>query len=105
MPPPTWKSAERAICRALGGDRQPITGRQGPDGNADVPYFALEIKHGNQCPIKPWKFMEQALIGVEQVGDERVPAIAMHRLNMSYGDTLICFRLRDFEKLVSLIRE
>lgn len=47
MPPATWKSFERRVCRALGGERKPQIGQygwtRGSDCSASVP-FAVEIK-------------------------------------------------------------
>lgn len=98
----TWKQAEREIASRMGGTRIPINGRKGPD--CDVPYFALEVKHGHQIPKRVQEWMDQAEVAAGVNDDPRPPAIAMHPHGADYGETIIAFRLKDLALLEQLIR-
>ncbi len=101
----TWKQAERRIAGLLGGARVPLLGRKGCD--LDHPVLFVEVKHRKSIAGYLWDdFLAQILAGAREAGEiERVPAIALHRPGMCYGDTLICFRAGDYDKLVKRILE
>ncbi len=46
MPDKSWKRAERAVARRLGGARNPLSGRSGGHSSGDVlhPEFYVEVK-------------------------------------------------------------
>ena len=99
-----WKRAEREIARRLGGVRIPLLGRQGSD--LDVPYLFVEVKSRDRIAPYLWnEFLAQILEGKEVAGDDRIPAIALHRPGMRYDDALVCIRAGDWKRLVALIRE
>ena len=99
----TWKHAEAEIARRMGGVRIPINGRRGPD--CDVPYFALEVKHGYQIPKRIRTWMQQAIDAAEATHDPRPPAVAMHAHGDDYSETLVAFRLKDLPLIERLIAE
>ena len=99
-----WKHAERELAKRLGGRRIPLLGREGSD--LDVPYLFVEVKSQGRIAPYLWKdFFAQILTGLEVAGDDRIPAIAIHRPGMKYDDALVCIRAGDWERLVEMIRE
>lgn len=99
-----WKRAEREIAKRLGGTRIPLLGRKGSD--LDVPFLFVEVKSRKSIGEYLWEeFFSQILEGKEIAGDERVPAIAIHRPGMKYDDALICIRAGDWQELVRRIKE
>jgi hypothetical protein len=88
----------------LDGRRIPLLGREGSD--LDVPYLFVEVKSQGRIATYLWNdYFAQILTGLEVAGDERVPAIAIHRPGMKYDDALVCIRAGDWERLVEMIRE
>ena len=65
MPEPSWKRHERLIARALGGQRQPNTGRRGPD--VLTPQWACEVKLRSRLPL----WLERAFTQAETAAEER----------------------------------
>src|SRR5262245_13736050 len=56
----TWKSLEKRICRALGGERRGPTGRQKSDCTDVVP-FAVQVKRSRRLgPPVLAKWIQQA---------------------------------------------
>jgi len=95
---------EREIAKRLGGRRIPLLGREGCD--LDVPYLFVEVKSQGRIAPYLWNdFLDQILTGREVAGDDRIPAIAIHRPGMKYDDALVCIRAGDWEELVRRIKE
>ena len=95
---------EREIAKRLGGRRIPLLGREGSD--LDVPYLLVEVKSQGRIAPYLWNdYFAQILEGKQVAGDDRVPAIAIHRPGMKYDDALVCVRAGDWEELVEMIRE
>ena len=95
---------EREIAKRLGGRRIPLLGREGSD--LDVPYLFVEVKSRDRIAPYLWNdYLAQILAGKEVAGDDRIPAIAIHRPGMRYDDALVCVRAGDWERLVEMIQE
>ena len=95
---------EREIAKRLGGRRIPLLGREGSD--LDVPFLFVEVKSRDRIAPYLWNdYFAQILEGKEVAGDDRVPAIAIHRPGMKYDDALVCVRAGDWRRLVEMIRE
>jgi hypothetical protein len=95
---------EREIAKRLGGRRIPLLGREGSD--LDVPYLFVEVKSQGRIAPYLWNdYFAQILEGKAVAGDDRVPAITIHRPGMRYDDALVCIRAGDWERLVEMIQE
>lgn len=94
--PKSWKSAEKGIARALGGER--ISNRFLGLDVTDVVcgIFACEVKERKVLPLWIINAMAQA---VRNARHGRVPIVALHKLGDRYDDALIVMRLRDFTDL------
>jgi len=64
MSEPRWKRHERLIARALGGARQPNTGKRGPDVVARR--WVVEVKLRSRLPL----WLEQGLAQAEAAAKE-----------------------------------
>ncbi|KKM97045.1 hypothetical protein LCGC14_1171960 [marine sediment metagenome] len=93
-PPKTWKAAERAVARLLGGRRCHFEGR-----DVETEDWAVEVKHGKQIPRTLLKWWEQAQ-GNTPEGNK--PLLVLHPLGTEYEDSLAILRLGD---LVGLLVE
>jgi hypothetical protein len=60
-----WKRHERAVARLLGGQRQPNTGRRGPD--VVSPRWVVEVKLRSRLPL----WLERGLAQAEAAARER----------------------------------
>jgi hypothetical protein len=90
-----WKAVERKICRYLGMERQPITGRirgSAPDGKST--WLAAEIKHRRKLPTWLLEAMDQARAGAR---DGQLPIAVLHQQRMEFPDCLVVLRASDFK--------
>lgn len=87
----TWKSAERAVARILGGRRL------GPGGDrADVRsrWLCVEVKHRKSLP----EWLHEALHQAQgYAGPGQLPVAVLHEEGTHYMDSIVCMSLRDFE--------
>jgi hypothetical protein len=88
-----WKAIELKICRLFGGERSGPVGKDGPDCR-DTGIFAIQVKHGKQIPAGIQHFMEQT---VRDAPRDKLPTLVMHPYGKSVGESLVVFRLKDFE--------
>jgi hypothetical protein len=68
-----WKAHERAIAKALGGRRQPNTGRLSPDVVSHQ--WAIEVKARRSLPQWLLKAVSQAQEGARATG--RLPVVVL----------------------------
>jgi len=73
MPEPRWKRHERLIARALGGQRQPNTGKRGPDVVAGP--WAIEVKTWRTLPQWLLAAISQAEEGARATG--KLPLVVL----------------------------
>jgi hypothetical protein len=73
MSEPSWKRHERLIARALGGQRQPNTGRPSPDVLS--PQWAIEVKTRRSLPGWLLEALHQAEAGARATG--RLPLVVL----------------------------
>jgi hypothetical protein len=66
MSEPRWKRHERLIARALGGARQPNTGKRGPDVVARR--WVVEVKLRSRLPLWLERGLAQAEAGAKERG-------------------------------------
>lgn len=92
-----WKRTERAVARALGGARVPVTGRARGDV-ADVahPRFAVEVKHRASLPRWLLAAVAQARAAAR---DGQRPLVVLHQAGARYDDDLVVLRLADWTLL------
>lgn len=91
----SWKRAERAIAKILGGTRIPINGRKGPD--IAHPRLAVEVKSRTDLPAYLWEWLGQAAEGAEA---GKTPIVVLHRAGKSHlVDDLVVMRLADLPRL------
>lgn len=87
----TWKSTERRIARALGGERV------GPSGlaTADVvsSWLSVEVKHRRRLPLWLMGALDQAR---QAAGPDQLGIAVLHEKGQRTGDDLVLVRLADF---------
>lgn len=90
----TWKACERAIASLLGGERNPVSGRQRGD-KADIrhEWLSPEVKHRDKLPA--WLFDALAQAEASKRGDQ-LPIVILHESGQRYSDSLVVLRLSDF---------
>jgi hypothetical protein len=99
-----WKAVERGVAQRLGTTRIPLLGRKGCDMANDALF--IEVKSQKRIAPYLWRdFFAQILAGAKNAGDTRVPAVVLHRPGMDYDDALLCIRVGDYERLVTLINQ
>ena len=97
MPPSTWKSVERRICRYLGSDRTPLSGsnsRHGTSSDCLHEKLYVEIKHGSAVP-RSWEGMQKLFMDTEQkaIQENKRPLLVMHpKRAKNIGSYLTMFR-------------
>ena len=87
-PPQTWKHAERAVARLLGGRRCHFE-RQ----DVDVGEWSVEVKHGRQVPKTIIDWFDQA---EKNARDGKRPLLVLHPPRVRYEDSLVVLRSADF---------
>ncbi len=90
-PPKTWKAAERAVARLLGGRRCRFEAQ-----DVDAGPWAVEVKHGRQIPRTLLKWWGQAEHNTAQ---GKRPLLVLHAHRADYADSLAIVRLADLAKL------
>lgn len=94
--PKAWKSAEKGIARALGGER--VSARFLGLDVTDIVcgIFSIEVKERKVLPA----WLTNAMCQSERnAKGGRVPLVALHRLGDRYDDALIVLRLHDWVDL------
>lgn len=93
MPDKSWKAAERAVARILGGERVPVSGRiRGHAPDIAHASLSLEIKHRQSVP----RWIESALQQAEASStDGKLPVAVLHADGKPYADSLCLIRLQD----------
>lgn len=88
----TWKAAERAIARFVGGRRNPVDGRGGsPD--VESAWLAVEVKHRQRLP----QWLEAALAQAERSAREgQLAVLVLHEHGRRYAESLVLLRLGAF---------
>jgi hypothetical protein len=95
-----WKRIERAVAKRLGGQRQPITGRRGPD--VLHPWLAIETKTRKRLP----HWLTQAIEQAEAVATgDQLPVVILHEAGTRLSQALVLMRLADFEEWHGSIRQ
>ncbi len=87
-PPQTWKHAERAIARLLGGCRCHFEGK-----DVDAGRWSAEVKHGRQVPKTIIDWFDQA---EKNARDGERPLLVLHPPRIPYEESLVVLRLGDF---------
>jgi hypothetical protein len=95
-----WKVYERQVARALGGERQPNTGRRGPDALAGP--WAIEVKARRSLPRWLLAAIAQAEEGARATG--RLPLVVLVHAP-GQGRRARRFALMPLEALVAWRRE
>lgn len=93
MPNRPWKATERAVARALGGERIPVTGRRGPDVRHR--WLAVEVKHRRRLPRWLQLAVAQAHAGA---GLDQLPVVVLHQAGRPHREDLVVLRLEDFQE-------
>lgn len=93
-----WKQVERRVAELLGGERVPITGRQGSD--ILHPWLAVEVKERKNFPRYVRKWLNQACIGAivgqKQDGEDRLPIVVWHEKDTTHANDVVMMYLGDF---------
>ena len=90
----SWKRSESEIAARLGGQRVPITGRNGTD--IAYPRLAIEVKSRTSLPAAWREWMRQARAGAPE---GRLPCVVMHEAGRRHDEDLVLMRLADFANL------
>ncbi|MEM7468886.1 MAG: hypothetical protein AAF387_18620 [Pseudomonadota bacterium] len=92
----TWKAAERAIAKILGGERVPITGRaRGSASDIEHDWLSLEVKHRKKLPDWLHDAMSQAK--ASQRGAQ-LPMVVLHENGQRYGESYAVVPMAEFVK-------
>jgi hypothetical protein len=93
-----WKSVERAIARFLGGEREPVSGRQrgyGPDVSHEA--LAIECKSWARLPERVREALERAAQWAARRGEPgKLPIAVIHGVRSPMGRALVVMRLEEF---------
>jgi hypothetical protein len=85
----------------LGGERVPVTGRQGPlrtSTDIDSPYpIWVDVKSRKQCPVSLWKWYRNVS---DNAPPGKIPIVVLHRPHMEYNDSLVVMSIRDFIRIM-----
>jgi len=87
----TWKQAERAIAKRLGGQRLGATGRATAD--VQTAWLSVEVKSRKSLPL----WLKDALAQASNGASERLPIVILHEAGQRHSDDLVLMRLGDFE--------
>lgn len=90
----TWKSIERKVAKAFGGERVPVTGRA--RGSApDVRHwrYSFEIKHRKGLPSWLHEAMAQAVASKTR---DKFPLVVLHERGQAIEQSYAVMRLGDF---------
>jgi hypothetical protein len=98
VPDKSWKAAERAVARLLGGERIAVSGRaRSYATDASHPRLSLEVKHRQTGPA----WIEDALARAESSSTDGKLAVAvLHGNGARYGKSLCVLRLEDLAELL-----
>lgn len=103
----SWKALERRICRALNGERTPLSGSNSQHGtssdciNTDYPQYYFEIKL-RQNFLHHSIFQTSAEKPAKKEG--KIPVLITHKKNSKTG-ALVVLRIEDFLKLIKTNNE
>jgi hypothetical protein len=88
----TWKAAERAVARLLGGHRTPCSGAAG-GADVDAGWCSVEVKHRRKLPV----WLEGALLQAERSArDGQLAVVVLHEHGRRYAHSLVVLRLGAF---------
>lgn len=95
----TWKSGERKLSKMVGGERNPLSGRNSKHTSADVihPYLYVEYKHLSNIPKQ--KAIAKLLDKVDKQSYQeppRKPAILVIKEKGKAGENIYMY-LKDLE--------
>jgi hypothetical protein len=92
-----WKSIERKVAKFLGGERNPVSGRQ-RGYLADIAHstFSIEVKHRQTLPSWLFDAMQQA--EASQKGNQ-IPIVILHQKGQPIGECFVVLRLADLTRL------
>ena len=96
-----WKSVERAIARFLGGEREPVSGRQ-RGYRPDVAHatLAIECKSWARLPLRVCEALEQAERAAQWAARRgepgKLPIAVIHGVRSPMGRALVVMRLEEF---------
>ncbi len=93
MPAKTWKNVERDLAKYLEGKRIPVNSTANVTCDVTTEVMDIQVKHGKKIPVFIVKGMEQACRDCRK---DKLPALYLHRKQLSIGEGIICFRLSDF---------
>lgn len=98
----TWKALERRICRALNGERTPLSGSNSQHGtssdciNTDYPHYYFEIRL-RQNFAHHTMFTTDVELPAKKEG--KIPVLITHKKSSKSG-ALVILRMEDFLELI-----
>lgn len=89
----TWKQAERAVARRIGGVRisNHALGLRTPDCESD--WLSVEVKHRKTLPAWLQDTLDQAR---RNAAPGKLAIAVLHQAGRRYDDALVVLRLSDF---------
>lgn len=92
----TWKSVERRIAEAIGGQRVSDPGRSSPDVIDDGGYLVAEVKHRAKLP----KWIKAGLKQAQRhAKSDQTAVLVLHEKYKRAGDCLVVMDLQTFLRL------
>lgn len=98
----TWKALERRICRALNGERTPLSGSNSQHGtssdciNTDYPHYYFEIRLRQNFAHHT---MFTTDVEPPAKKEEKIPVLITHKKSSKSG-ALVILRMDDFLELI-----
>ncbi len=89
----TWKHTERAVARALGGERASKHGQGESTPDVLTSAYAVEVKHRKELPAWLKEAMAQS---VRNAPEGKLPLVVLHESGCRHGEDLVMMRLADF---------
>ncbi len=93
MPDATWKKAERAVARVLGGERTSRRGLGEAVADVETKAFSVEVKTRRQLPA--W-LMDAVRQAVRNTSDGKLTLLVLHVVGQRHDNDLVVLRLQDF---------
>jgi hypothetical protein len=94
----TWKASERAIAKAIGGRRIPVTGIDRDGADVETARFCIQAKLRKAIPT----YLLRWLTGIVSTATPKgkIGILVLRRPRMRHDDALVVLSMTDFLRLV-----
>lgn len=89
-----WKNSERTVARALGSERNPLSGMNSGHSTSDTlhPELYIEVKTRKKVPFRKLLIdtIKKAFV------ENKIPILVYHELSQKREDDMVMMRFADF---------